>query len=495
MASVLEQYRIVNAAWTEGRLDNVLQRQKELALLHANIRKSSSDLIRAISQDVQISDASAADELQLTLDSIKTLYDSLDFPETLAKEKLVGKGASSLDNLVPLGVVLIDPSPYSPFASILAPLAATVAAGGAAIVLASSKTPNLNTELRTLMTKSLDFEAFAVTEDDSASTRRELGAKHFGAVVLQNLPERDTLFTALYKANPLVKVLSPPSGTPAAFVDRSAQDLEAVASHLVHAGPRAPRRNLLRIPRLVFVDEIHIEQLDKLVRADAGANTLLSFGQDQDKAQAFGELVHSKFPSSMWKLSTKRDGLPAVITMADSKEVTAENVEKAAELLAHSTNGLLLVSTRSLDHGIDILNKTNTNKLSQSVYIFASPKASSYVALFTNTLQVFINTIPRWSLAVIAPSTPYVADRLLYRREDFSVNKPILQESLKPAQVLAASAKSVWPFLSQTLHLAKIKQPKGGRLSYFERGLIVGLALSLFAITGTGFGIRRVLFP
>jgi hypothetical protein len=50
MTSALEQYRIVNAAWTEGRLENVLQRQKELALLHANIRKSSSDLIRAISQ-------------------------------------------------------------------------------------------------------------------------------------------------------------------------------------------------------------------------------------------------------------------------------------------------------------------------------------------------------------------------------------------------------------------------------------------------------------
>lgn len=50
MTSALEQYRIVNAAWTEGRLENVLQRQKELALLHANIRKASSDLIRAISQ-------------------------------------------------------------------------------------------------------------------------------------------------------------------------------------------------------------------------------------------------------------------------------------------------------------------------------------------------------------------------------------------------------------------------------------------------------------
>lgn len=48
MASVLDQYRIVNAAWTEGRLENVLQRQKELALLHANIKKFSSDLIKAI---------------------------------------------------------------------------------------------------------------------------------------------------------------------------------------------------------------------------------------------------------------------------------------------------------------------------------------------------------------------------------------------------------------------------------------------------------------
>jgi acyl-CoA reductase-like NAD-dependent aldehyde dehydrogenase len=268
---------------------------------------------------LQISDASAADELQLTLDSIKTLYDSLDFPGTLAKEKLVGKGASSLDNLVPLGVVLIDPSPYSPFASILAPLAATVAAGGAAIVLASSKTPNLNTELRTLITKSLDFEAFAITEDDSASTRRQLGAKHFGAAALQNLSERDALFTSLYKANPLVKVLSPPSGTPAAFVDRSAEDLEAISSHLLHAGPRAPRHNLLRIPRLVFVDEIHIEQLDKLIHANTGANALLSFGNDQDKAEALDELIHSKFPSSIGKLSTKRGGLPAVITIADSK--------------------------------------------------------------------------------------------------------------------------------------------------------------------------------
>ena len=49
MASALEQYRAVNGAWTEGRLENVLQRQKELALLHANLKKCSSEMIRAIS--------------------------------------------------------------------------------------------------------------------------------------------------------------------------------------------------------------------------------------------------------------------------------------------------------------------------------------------------------------------------------------------------------------------------------------------------------------
>lgn len=48
MASALDQYRTVSAAWAEGRLENVLQRQKELALLHANIKSSSTSLIKAI---------------------------------------------------------------------------------------------------------------------------------------------------------------------------------------------------------------------------------------------------------------------------------------------------------------------------------------------------------------------------------------------------------------------------------------------------------------
>ncbi|KAF4339360.1 hypothetical protein FBEOM_6774 [Fusarium beomiforme] len=459
MASALDQYRTVNAAWTEGRLENVLQRQKELALLHANIKSSSSNLIKAICDDLHTSEASAADELQLALDSIKHLYEDLDFPNTLAKEKQVRKGASSSSNLIALGPILIDPSPYSAFLSTIAPLAATVAAGSSAIVLASSMSHNLNTELRTLINKSLDVEAFAITESDSTDIRRELSKQHFGAAALQNLSHRDTLFTSLHRTNPLIRALSPPSGIPSAFVDRSVEDLDAAASHLTSSAPRTPRYNPLRTPHLVFVDEIHIARLDKLIRADSRTDASLSFSNGRDESQAFDKLLASIFPSSKRKLPKHKSGrLSAVITLDNSDTIVAEHVQKAAEFLTNSDNGLLLVPIRSLDHGIDILGKINANNPSQATYIFASSQASSYVSMFINTLQVFINTIPQWSLAAVAPSTSFVEGRLLYRREDFSVNKPILQESLQVIDSATAGAKSAWSSLSHSLRLASQRE-------------------------------------
>ncbi|KAF5607445.1 hypothetical protein FPANT_861 [Fusarium pseudoanthophilum] len=492
MASAMDQYRTVSAAWAEGRLENVLQRQKELALLHTNIKSSSTNLIKAICEDLQTSKASAADEVQSALDSIKHLYDNLDFPTELAREKQIKKGASSSSNLLALGPVLIDPSPYSPFLSVIAPLAAAVAAGSSAIVLAISACEKVNAELRALINKSLDVEAFAVTESDSADIRRELGKQQFGAAALQNLSLRDDLFASLYKTNPLIRVLSPPSGISAAFVDRSVQDLEAVASHLVSSVLAAPRYNPLRTPRLVFVDEIHIAHLQKLISTDSSADASLSFSSGGDKAQAFDKLLTSTFPTSKRNLPKHMSRhLPAVIALDNSDAIIAEHVQKAAELLVDSHNGLLLVPTRSLDHGIDILGKINTSNPSQATYIFASSDAASYVAMFTNTLHVFVNTMPQWSLATIAPSTPFIESRLLYRREDFSVNKPILQDSVHRFDSVNAEKESTWSLSCHRLQLGKIKQPKGGRLSYFERGLLVGLALSLIAVSGTGFGVHR----
>ncbi|RSL95360.1 hypothetical protein CDV31_013920 [Fusarium ambrosium] len=494
MASVLDLYRTVSAAWTEGRLGNVLQRQKELASLHSNVKKSSASLIRAITEDLQITDKSAAEELQLTLDTIKTLYDSLDFPKSISQEVSIKNGASATDNLVALGPTLIDPSPYSPIASTLAPLAAAVTAGSAVIVLANKSTPKVTVELRRLIKESLDIEAIAVTDDDSADTRHQLGTKFFGVAVLQNLPERVNMLKQLYQKNPLIKILSPSSGISAAFVDRSVQDLEAVSTHLYHATIDNPRHNPLRVPRLCFVDETLIADLEALLsRAGPKANESLTLTTGQDNAQALTNALKSKFPSVAKRTATKSSGqLPAVIALNSSDPLTVETISPVADLLTESHNGLLLIPTRSLDHGIDILSKINDNIPSQATYIFGAARSSFYVAAFSKTLQVFINAIPWWSLVAIAPSSSSVSDsRSLFSREDFSVNKPIIQEPLRPVRELAVRAKALWPFMAQTLRLGKIKQPKGGRLSYFERGLIVGLALTLVAISGTSVGIHR----
>ncbi|KAJ4180266.1 hypothetical protein NW767_014420 [Fusarium falciforme] len=494
MASVLDLYRTVSAAWTEGRLENVLQRQKELASLHSNVKKSSASLIKALTQDLQTTDKSAAEELQLTLDTIKTLYDSLDFPKSISQEVSVKGGASATDNLVALGPTLIDPSPYSPVASTLGPLAAAVAAGSAVIVLANKSAPAVTVELQRLIKESLDTEAIAVTDDDSADTRHQLGTRFFGVAVLQNLPERANMLKQLYQKNPLIKILSPPSGIPAAFVDRSVQDLEAVSTHLYHAAIDNSRHNPLRVPRLCFVDETLIVDLEGLLsRTGPKANESLTLTTGQGNAQALSKALKSKFPSVAKRTTMKSSGqLPAVIALSSSDPLTVETISPVAELLTESHNGLLLIPTRSLDHGIDILSKLNDNSPSQATYIFGAAKSSFYVAAFSKTLQVFINTIPQWSLAAVVPSSSSISDsRSLFSRGDFSVNKSIIQEPLRPVLELAIRAKALWPFMSQTLRLGKIKQPKGGRLSYFERGLIVGLALTLVAISGTSVGIHR----
>lgn len=257
----------------------------------------------------------------MTLETIKTLYDSLDFPKALSQEVSIKRGASATENLVALGPTLIDPSPYAPVASTLSPLAAAVAAGSAVVVLANKSAPAVTVELQRLIKESLDIEAIAVTNDDSADTRHQLGTKFFGVAVLQNLPERANMLKQLYQKNPLVKILSPPSGISAAFVDRSVQDLEAVSTHLYHAAIDSSRHNPLRIPRLCFVDETLISDLEGLLgRAGLKANESLTFATGQDNIQVLSKALKSKFPSVAKRTAAKSSGqLPAVIPLSSSE--------------------------------------------------------------------------------------------------------------------------------------------------------------------------------
>ncbi|KAH6997377.1 hypothetical protein EDB80DRAFT_149348 [Ilyonectria destructans] len=493
MSSESDVYATVSAAWTEGRLENVLQRQKELAALHGSIKKFSSSLIRALNEDLQTTDESAAEELQLALDAVKHVYDGLDFPASLANERSIKQGASSVDNLVPLGPTLIDPAPHAPVASTLIPLAAAVAAGSAVVILAHSSVPAVNDVLRKILRESVDVEAVALTDDDSANIRQELGLKSFGVAVLQNLDERANTTKLLSQTNPLVRILSPPSGVCAVFVDRSVRDLEAAASHLRNSVLASPRYHPLRVPRLCFVDEIIINDLEGILLS-AGSSSIesLQYSDDNEKTQILYKQLKSLFPSLSKKASNiASSSLSSVVALKSSDPITAGSICAVARSIADCHNGILLIPTRSLDHGIDIMNNLNYEMPSQATYVFGESRPSFYVAAFSKTVQVFVNAIPLWALVAVAPNSVSVSNRIMYSRDDFSVNKPVIQDSLKSARAIKVDRKSFWPLMSHTLRLGKIKQPKGGSLSYFERGLILGLALSLVAISGVSVGIHR----
>lgn len=343
MSSESDVYATVSAAWTEGRLENVLQRQKELAGLHGSVKKSSSSLIRALNQgkinllgldspdgnitdmmpDLQTTDESAAEELQLALDAVKHLYDGLDFPASLDNERSIKQGASSVENLVPLGPTLIDPAPHAPISSTLIPLAAAVAAGSAVVILAHSSVPAVNDVLRKILRESVDVEAVALTDDDSANIRQQLSLKSFGVAVLQNLDERASTTKLLSQTNPLVRILSPPSGVCAVFVDRSVRDLEAAASHLHNSVLASPRHHPSRVPRICFVDETIINDLEGILLS-AGSSSIesLQYSDDNEKTQTLYKQLKSMFPSLSKKTTNSTSSsLSSVVALKSSEYV------------------------------------------------------------------------------------------------------------------------------------------------------------------------------
>ncbi|KAI0973197.1 hypothetical protein F4678DRAFT_40834 [Xylaria arbuscula] len=485
--SAANLYRTVNTAWTEGRLDNILQRQKELSALHANIKNSASALVDAVSHDLVTTEQSVAEEVRQTLDAIKHLYDSLDFPDSLRKERSIKKGNSVLEDLVPLGPSLIDPDPKLPISSTLIPLAAAVSAGSATVVLAPSGDSSLpSVELiRNIVRESLDVEAIAITADASSETREQLVSNYFAVAVLQNKEAQEFMVQRLTRVNYSTRILAPPSGIPAIFVDRTAQDLEAVAAHLRTGILRSPQRDVFRTLRICFVDEFIIERLADLLDrgGTTGQKALEKPSTSGNDSQALQIKLKALFPS----LRNDVSGAPfgPVIQLSTKDPITPENIKEIAGYLTASTGELVLVPVTSLDNGIDLFNKVNRPEFSQAVYIFGESRSSFYISKFTNSLHVFINQIPAGSLLPLSPSSPVISFGLPYHRQDFSVGKSILQAPLtQPHEYVFRAAQ-------HRLNSSKSYQPKGGSLSFFEQGLLVGLAVILATISGFSYvGIR-----
>ncbi|KAI9034804.1 uncharacterized protein KD926_005462 [Aspergillus affinis] len=477
--SLTETYEAVLAAWTEGRLENVLQRQKEIARLHAALKQARSQLIAAFAADFDVPEASAVEEIECALDGVQQLYDQLDFPSALAKERSIQAGRSAPSNSVALGPLLIQAALPCPISSVILPLTAAVAAGSCCLVHLCIEAPEVSRLLYAIIRDSLDYEAVGLVNQPLSST--DFGVLHFESAVLQDSATGSELATVLRKTNPMARIHTPAPGLPAIFIDRSTPALEMAANWVRDSILNAPVQHSGRMPRLCFVDESILQQFHAILKrhmdtsGEAGAHLL-----ETPTTKEIASSLKALFPSLQKKMSSSRpDQLPRLVVLQSTDPTNPETIGQVAKLLTQSYQGVLLIPTRSLDQGIDLWNTVNTGMSATATYLFGQKKETWYLAQFLKSEHCFINCIPPRSFAMIAPSSAHDTFTLPYRPEDFSTNKAILQDS-------HSTSRRDW------LDLKRLAQPAGHQLSYFEQGLIVGLSVTALAASGLVFAIFKL---
>lgn len=273
------------------------------------------------SLDLSITEASASEEVGLSLETVTKLYDNLDFPSTLVREKAIKTGRRHSNGLTPLGPTLIQASPSCPLSSVVLPLAAAISAGSCCLVLCANIP--LSLEIDKLIRTSLDQEAVGVFSQDYPIGAEELGKFYFGVAVLQDCTTETKVATALRRTNPAIRIHAVSAGLPAVFVDRSSADVDAVAGWIVQTILLNPRENPGRVPRLCFADEFIIDKLAERIEGSLHhSKPLPEPRQNQINSQNMVDLLLQTFPfldqNSLLRGSSK---LPALVMLPSSEYV------------------------------------------------------------------------------------------------------------------------------------------------------------------------------
>lgn len=125
--------RIVAAA-IDRRAVNIRYRQQQLHQLHGFLRTHVDTLCDLIRQDSGYSHEESEVEFSYAIQSVRTLYDQLDFDAALEQEYSISSNKDNVAARVPIGIVLIRPGTHSRLFSIVSPLAAALAAGNCVVL-------------------------------------------------------------------------------------------------------------------------------------------------------------------------------------------------------------------------------------------------------------------------------------------------------------------------------------------------------------------------
>jgi hypothetical protein len=137
MTGFQQSFPRIAIASIEGTARSVRHRQQQFIVLFNSLLRLKLDLVDAIKNDFNFSDAEALFEYSLTLKEIKTHYENLNMGIENAKRRSFETGEDNKDHTVPFKAAVYIASQRSLF-STLAPLAAAMAAGNC-IILEVSK--------------------------------------------------------------------------------------------------------------------------------------------------------------------------------------------------------------------------------------------------------------------------------------------------------------------------------------------------------------------
>lgn len=249
---------------------------------------------------------------------MQDLYDQLDFPSFLSKEKSIQTGHSSPLNPVALGPVLIQAALPCPISSAILPLAAAVAAGTCCLVLLCTETPAISKVLRTVIRHSLDYEAVGVLSEHLHP--KDINSLYFESAVLQNPTTGPEFAIVLRQTNATVRIYNQAVGLPAIFVDRSIPSLELAVQWINKSIMGVLNRHSGRMPRVCLVDEFAIENFNVLMRQHDNSEKCGAPLPETTITKEIARQLRSLFPSLGNKqLSGKSDALLG-LTVLQSNE-------------------------------------------------------------------------------------------------------------------------------------------------------------------------------
>ena len=129
MPSLLNRLASVHGAAIDGRTTSVRFQQSQLTSLHKRLQEMRDEMCKAIISDRGLTIAEAELEYTATVHAIKQYYEAIDFDESVKDEYRLAKGQDNADRRVGAGVVLIRPIEHTRLYSIVATVAAAIAAG------------------------------------------------------------------------------------------------------------------------------------------------------------------------------------------------------------------------------------------------------------------------------------------------------------------------------------------------------------------------------